>query len=127
MNRIDQARGGHEPFASFKVRKFCHSEFLRSDQNCTLERCLSLYWSGKEGTHAVGRVRRREWRQRVYTDHVRFKMFCKRADFVMRGSAISAVTRDRVASEDSFCDFRKAAFHAARFSGEFTEREKSMM
>ena len=44
MNRIDQARGGHEPFASFKVRKFCHPEFLRSDQNCTLERCLSLYW-----------------------------------------------------------------------------------
>jgi hypothetical protein len=29
--------------------------------------------------------------------------------------------------EDLSCDFRNDAFHAARFSGEFTEREKSMM
>jgi hypothetical protein len=45
----------------------------------------------------------------------------------MRGFAISAVTRDKLTSGDSFCDFRKAAFQAARFSGELTEREKSMM
>ena len=54
MNRIDQARGGHEPFARFKVRKFCHSEFLRSDQNCTLERAYPFIgdWYGR---HPRGR------------------------------------------------------------------------
>src|SRR5947208_11940526 len=87
---------------------------------------IPLLETGMEGTHAVGRVRRRQRRQRVYTTHVRIKMFCKRADFVMRGSAISAVTRDRVASEDSFCEIRKAAFHAARFSCELTARQQSM-
>jgi hypothetical protein len=53
--------------------------------------------------------------------------FCVRADFATRGSAISAVTLESVASADSGLDFKNAAFQATRFSGEVTEREKSMM
>src|SRR5207237_983073 len=45
---------------------------------------IPLLETGMEGTHAVGRVRRRECRQTVYTDHVLVKMFYKGADFVMR-------------------------------------------
>jgi hypothetical protein len=50
-----------------------------------------------------------------------------RADFATRGSAISAVTLESVASADSGLDFKNAVFQATRFSGEVTEREKSMM
>jgi len=52
---------------------------------------------------------------------------CDTTDFAMRGGGISASTPEGVRLADSGREFRKVAFHAARFSGEFTEREKSMM
>jgi hypothetical protein len=41
--------------------------------------------------------------------------------------ASSGVIAVAVVAADFSCGFRKAAFHAARFSGEFTQREKSTM
>jgi len=40
---------------------------------------------------------------------------------------VAFVAREMAFSAGWPCDFRNDAFHAARFSGEFTEREKSMM
>jgi hypothetical protein len=43
----------------------------------------------------------------------------------MRRCGTSAATLESVPLADSGSDFRKVAFQAARFSGEFTEPEKS--
>ena len=41
--------------------------------------------------------------------------------------ASSGVIAVAIVAADFSCGFRNAAFHAARFSGEFTQREKSTM
>jgi hypothetical protein len=103
---------------SYRVPEVSHPELMLSEHNC------SEINGQFPSVHS--------WKEIFRSDSMgielqfRFGVDCERARFFYQSWVVSLLQTSPTDSDFS-CDFKKADCQAARFSGEFTDREKSMM